>query len=142
VTFARRVDETALVSHFRFVSGADFSADGRWIVTSGPISAGPWRTEAGQLLDYLRGHTALLTMASFAPSGYRVVATAQDGTVRTYDCRKSATRRPCRPRSKPARGGARSAHGFALGLIGVESRVAWEKGIDDRVESCPVRPGT
>jgi hypothetical protein len=72
VTFARRVDETALVSHFGFVSGADFSADGRWIVTSGPISAGLWRTEAGQLFDYLRGHTALLTMASFAPSGYRV----------------------------------------------------------------------
>lgn len=52
-----------LVGHFGSVRRASFSADGRWIVTAGPISAGVWPTDTGRLLFYLRGHSDLLTDA-------------------------------------------------------------------------------
>lgn len=75
-----------LVGHFGSVTRASFSADGRWIVTAGPISAGVWPTDTGRLLFYLRGHSDLLTDAEWAPSGYRVATASRDGSVRTYDC--------------------------------------------------------
>ena len=75
-----------LVGHFGSVTRASFSADGRWIVTAGPISAAVWPTDTGRLLFYLRGHSDLLTDAEWAPSGFRVVTASRDKTVRTYDC--------------------------------------------------------
>jgi WD40 repeat protein len=75
-----------LVGHFGSVTRASFSADGRWIVTAGPISAALWPTDTGRLLFYLRGHSDLLTDAEWAPSGYRVATASRDGSVRTYDC--------------------------------------------------------
>lgn len=75
-----------LVGHFGSVTRASFSADGRWIVTAGPISAAVWPTDTGRLLFYLRGHSDLLTDAEWAPSGYRIVTASRDRSVRTYEC--------------------------------------------------------
>ena len=76
----------ALVGQFGTVSAASFSADGRWILTAGPISAAIWSASTGRLLFYLRGPTDLLTDAEWAPTGFRVVTAARDGTIRTYTC--------------------------------------------------------
>ena len=82
---------SALVGHFSSVSSADFSADGRWVVTTGPLAAVLWRASTGHRLDYVRGHADHVTAASFAPRGYGIATVARDGTVRSYDCKL------CRP---------------------------------------------
>jgi WD40 repeat protein len=84
VRTGRRLHE--LVGHFGTVTAASFSADGRWILTAGPISAAIWSAETGQLLFYLRGPTELLTDAEWTAGGYDVVTADRAGTVRTYTC--------------------------------------------------------
>jgi WD40 repeat protein len=61
-------------------------ASGEWAVGAAPTSAIIWNTTSGALLAYLRGHEALLTSASFAPSTTTVLTSSVDGTVRTYLC--------------------------------------------------------
>jgi len=78
--------EHVLIGHFGTVATGSFSPDGQWIVTAGPSSAGLWRVATGSLLFLLRGPSSLLTDAEWAPSGYRVVTSEADGTVRTYRC--------------------------------------------------------
>jgi len=75
-----------LRGHFGTVSAIAFSLDRRWIATAGPISAGLWPMATGRLLFYLRGHSALLTSVSFSPTGYSVLTSSADGSVRTYTC--------------------------------------------------------
>jgi len=75
-----------LVGHFGPVRTASFSVDGRWIVSAGPIAAAIWHASDGRRLAYLRGHDDLLTDAEWSPTGYRVVTSALDRTVRTYEC--------------------------------------------------------
>jgi WD40 repeat protein len=54
--------------------------------SSGPTSGGLWQTSTGHLLFYLRGHTAQLEDAEFAPDGKHIVTASDDHTVRTYTC--------------------------------------------------------
>ena len=75
-----------LRGHFEVVSDAEFSPDGRWVVTAGPKTAGLWDARSGQLVFFLRGHTERLTSATFDPSSGRIVTASEDGTVRTYRC--------------------------------------------------------
>jgi WD40 repeat protein len=75
-----------LVGHFGTVTAASFSADGRWLLTSGPVAGAIWSSSSGALLFYLRGPTDLLTDAEWSRAGFRVVATTRDGTIRTYSC--------------------------------------------------------
>jgi len=73
-------------AHFGRVADADFSPDGRWIVTAGPGKAGLIDAETGQLVMFLQGHTGPLTSASFAADGKRILTSGEDGTVRTWTC--------------------------------------------------------
>ena len=75
-----------LRGHFGAVNDAEFSPDGRWVVTAGPITAGLWSADSGTLLFYVRGHKRRLTAATFDPSGDRIFTAGIDGTVRVYDC--------------------------------------------------------
>jgi WD40 repeat protein len=77
---------SALVGHFGTVTAASFSADGRWILTAGPISAAIWSGDTGTPLFYLRGPTDLLTDAEWMGRNYGVVTAERDGIVRTYTC--------------------------------------------------------
>jgi WD40 repeat protein len=79
-----------VLSHAAIVSDADFSADGRWVVTAGPGYAGVVDAKTGErmlLLDGKEGKDRVLTAAAFSPAGWRIATGGQSGVVRTYDCR-------------------------------------------------------
>jgi WD40 repeat protein len=75
-----------LPAHFGAVRDAEFSPDGRFVVTAGPGTGGLWEAVTGRLLFYLGGHTAPLTFASFNSTGDRIFTAGLDGTVRMYRC--------------------------------------------------------
>jgi WD40 repeat protein len=74
--------------HFGRVADANFSPDGRWIVTAGPVTIGLWTPGArDRLLPFgFGGHRGLLTSASFDPTGAYVLSSSADGTVRRASC--------------------------------------------------------
>ena len=72
--------------HDSALSGARFSPDGRWIVTSGRSAAGIWLTRTGDLLFFIRGHLRPLLAASFARDDRRMLTASVDGTMRDYRC--------------------------------------------------------
>ncbi len=72
------------------VIDANFSPDGRWIVTAGPVTVGLWRPGLRDpVLPYgfgsLKG--GLLSSATFDPTGRAVLASSFDGTVRRAECK-------------------------------------------------------
>ena len=73
-------------AHSASVADARFSADGRWIVTAGPISARLWNVEDGRPLGYLYGPKSPLVAVAFAPDSRTVISREEDGTVRRYVC--------------------------------------------------------
>jgi WD40 repeat protein len=81
----------ALLGHSGPVSQAAFSADGRWVVTAGPLAAGVWpamldpRLPSNRLF-FLGGNTARLLSVAFSPSGWRLATASIDGSIRTYNC--------------------------------------------------------
>jgi WD40 repeat protein len=75
-------DTTPLVGHFNAVNAVDFSPDGRWIVTAGPIAGGLWRSNSGRIYTYLR-NTDRPVAARFT-SNTRIVTLARDGKTRSF----------------------------------------------------------
>ena len=73
-----------LVGHFNVVNDAEFSPDGRWVVTAGPISAGLWRSNSNSINTYVR-ETDRPIVARFDGNG-RIVTLARDGKVREWVC--------------------------------------------------------
>jgi WD40 repeat protein len=74
----------SLAGHAGRVNDADFSPDGRWIVTAG-TTAGIWNGRTGRRLMFVRGSQPL-TSATFDPTGRTILTGGVDGTVRTYRC--------------------------------------------------------
>jgi WD40 repeat protein len=74
--------------HFGTVADAAFSPDQRWIVTAGPVTAQLWQAKAPVPFFPLGigGVTKKLTSVSFDPTSRIVLATSEDGTIRTYRC--------------------------------------------------------
>jgi WD40 repeat protein len=81
----------SLHGHAASVGDAQFSADGRWVVTAGPAKAGVWATPPTDLpfsrLVFLAGHVGPIDAAAFAPRGWLLATAGSDGSVRTYTCR-------------------------------------------------------
>ena len=73
-----------LRGHFNVVNDAEFSPDGRWVVTAGPISAGLWRSDSDSIHTYLR-NTDRPLVAAFT-GDRRIVTFARDGRVREWFC--------------------------------------------------------
>jgi WD40 repeat protein len=86
-----------LRGHSSVVSDANFSPDGRWIVTAGPVTVGLWETTTGRRLDpgaplyFLRGPTLRVRTAVFDWASRRVLSAGDDGTVRVYLCELCGT---------------------------------------------------
>jgi WD40 repeat protein len=74
------------VGHAARVQDAAFSPNGRWLVTAGPASVGVWDTTTGGRPFLPLGPTAPQTAAWFTSDGRTIVATGEDGALRTYDC--------------------------------------------------------
>jgi WD40 repeat protein len=77
--------------HVSTISQAALSADGRWVATAGPTTAGMWPTTFDPLLPddrlfFLRGSGAQVLSVAFSPSGWRLATGDRDGAVRFYDC--------------------------------------------------------
>ena len=77
---------TVLRGHGGPVFDANFSSDGRWIVTAGPTTAGIWPAATGRLAFLLHGPGPVIRAALFVPHSLRIFTAGDDGTVRTYDC--------------------------------------------------------
>jgi WD40 repeat protein len=71
--------------HNTAVRDAQFSPDGRWLVTAA-LRASLWDANDGTNVVRLKGHEGTLTAATFDPSGRTIVTGGIDGTVRTYRC--------------------------------------------------------
>jgi WD40 repeat protein len=80
--------------HTGIVRDAEFSPDGRWIATIGPQSGQLWRVGSDQPLFPLLGIVqrgtgksfVQLTSVAFDPKSHTVLASADDGALRTYEC--------------------------------------------------------
>ena len=78
----------ALAGSYAQINSAAFSADDRWVVTAGPAATGIWDVSTGRRLLAVNGlvdHP--LTAVALSPHGWRIVAGALQGSVKTYDCR-------------------------------------------------------
>ena len=71
--------------HNTAVRDAQFSPDGRWLVTAA-LRAGLWDANEGTSIVRLKGHDGIVTAAAFDPSGSVIVTGGEDGTVRSYRC--------------------------------------------------------
>jgi WD40 repeat protein len=74
--------------HFGRVADANFSPDGRWIVTAGPVTVGLWAPGVSEpILPYgFGGHKPLVTSSTFDPTSDFVLSSSTDGTVRRSEC--------------------------------------------------------
>ncbi len=86
-----------LEGHAGSVSSAAFSADGRWVVTAGPRTAGIWATNESDLdhdrLFFVSDSHRQLDAVAFVPTptSWLLATGAADGSVATYDCALCAT---------------------------------------------------
>jgi WD40 repeat protein len=78
-------EQVQLVQHNTAVHDAQFSPDGRWLVTAAN-RGGLWDVQTGSNVARLQGHEGTLTAAAFAPDGVTIVTGGVDGTIRTYRC--------------------------------------------------------
>ena len=74
-----------LVGHDKIVNSAQFSPDGKQVVTaSDDATARIWDTTTGREIIALRGHSASVTGATFSPDGRTVLTASSDGTARIW----------------------------------------------------------
>jgi len=83
-----------LTGHSGAVNDLAFSADGRWIASAGPLSAGIWQVRrSGEwqdtplyFVDGDAGRTPRLDHLAFSPRGWRLLTGWRLGNVRVFDC--------------------------------------------------------
>jgi hypothetical protein len=73
------------------VASANFSTDGRWVVTgSWDNSAKIWNVETGNDVRKLIGHAGYVNAASFSPDGAQVLTASDDRSARLWDTKTGA----------------------------------------------------
>ena len=85
---------TVLRGHSGGVNDLTFSADGRWIASAGPLSAGIWQVrKIGAwpdtplyFVDGDAARTPRLDHVAFSPKGWSLLTGWRLGNVRTFDC--------------------------------------------------------
>ncbi len=77
--------KVAEMPHSDVVTWAEFSPDGKYIVTASGDAARIWEAKTGGLIAELRGRHGGVTMARFSPDGKRLVTAGTDWTARVWD---------------------------------------------------------
>jgi WD40 repeat protein len=74
------------MQHEGAVTSAQFSPDGRWVVTaSKDYTARVWDATTGRAVGEPMKHGGVVHSAQFSPDGRRVVTTSEDNTARLSD---------------------------------------------------------
>jgi WD40 repeat protein len=74
------------MQHAGEVNSAQFSPDGRWLVTaSKDYTARLWDGTTGQAVGEPMKHEGVVKSAQFSPDGRRVVTASEDNTARLWD---------------------------------------------------------
>ncbi len=77
---------TNFIGHRGSVSAANFSSDGRYIVTgSGDGTAKVWEVSTSRELKTLSGHTDYVSAANFSSNGRYIVTGSGDGTAKVWE---------------------------------------------------------
>jgi tetratricopeptide (TPR) repeat protein len=77
---------TEPLKHGSSVYSAQFSPDGKWVVTaSADSTARVWDAQTGQPLTEPLKHAGWVNSARFSPDGKRLVTASSDGTARLWD---------------------------------------------------------
>jgi hypothetical protein len=81
--------------HLSWVNSAQFSPDGKRIVTASLDNmARVWDTESGQLLIEPLKHSSTAQSPQFSPDGKRLVTASLDNTARVWDIAPASASRP------------------------------------------------
>ena len=84
-SFAQNPKLILPVGHTSMITSANFSADGKYIVTASlDLTAKIWNGSDGKLLNELKGHTASLLSAVFSPDGKYIVTASKDKTTKIW----------------------------------------------------------
>ncbi len=73
-------------SHLDLVAAIAFSADDRYIASGGnDRTIKIWRTDDGQLVRTMTGHTSAINVIAFSPQGHYLATGASDGKIKIWD---------------------------------------------------------
>uniref|UniRef100_A0ACD5H1N9 WD40 repeat domain-containing protein n=1 Tax=Desertifilum tharense IPPAS B-1220 TaxID=1781255 RepID=A0ACD5H1N9_9CYAN len=76
----------AILPHDTALSGAAFSPDGQWVMTTTwDKTAKVWDTKTKTLQRIFAGHTAPVLDAEFSPDGQSLLTAGADATVRRWE---------------------------------------------------------
>jgi eukaryotic-like serine/threonine-protein kinase len=77
---------TEPLKHSSLIKSAQFSSDGRWVVTaSTDRTARVWDAQSGQPMTEPLLHGDTVNSAQFTPDGRQILTTSEDGTARVWD---------------------------------------------------------
>lgn len=82
--FSQHLEISVQTGH-KLSHAAEFSSDGKLMITAGGNVAILWDTESGAEIRVFSGHTGEVTTASFSPDGAQVLTGSLDGTVRLWN---------------------------------------------------------